>query len=178
MSGVSPESKVRYTQRQRAATAGRRVLGMGPLPGIADLLSRLRPAGAPGSAVRERLRVDHAAELAAELDPVLGMLAADDARCAAVVAAAEREAARIKAVATERAASISAAGRARAEGARTAAAGDVIAAARAEAERIERTAAESVAARQRAPEADVRALADEAVRLVTSLPPDGASGRL
>lgn len=177
MSGGFPRVEGPLHAETRAAAAGCRVLGMGPLPGIADLLSRLRPAGAPGSAVRERLRVDHAAELAAELDPVLGMLAGADARCAAVVAAAEREAARIKAVASERAASISAVGSARAEAARTAAAGEVIAAARAEAERIERAAAESVATRERLPEADVRALADEAVRLVTSLPHDVASGR-
>ena len=103
------------------------------MPGIADLLSRLRPAGAPGSAVRERLRVDHAAELAAELGPVLDMLAAADARSAAVVAAADREAAR-----------------------------------------IERTAAASVSARRRPAEADVRALAAQAVRLVTSMPPGAA----
>jgi hypothetical protein len=146
------------------------------MPGIADLLSRLRPAGAPGSAVRERLRVDHAAELAAELDPVLGMLSAGDARGAAAVAAAEREAARVKTEASESAASISAAGRARAEAARTAAADDVITAALAEAERIERAAAESVTARQRPAEADVRALTDEAVRLVRSMQPGGAPG--
>lgn len=147
------------------------------MPGIADLLSRLRPAGAPGSAVRERLRVDHAAELAAELTPVLDMLAAADAHGAAVVAGAEREAARIKAAASERAASISAAGRARGEEARAAAAADVIAAAQAEAERIERTAAASVAARQPPAEADVLALAEEAVRLVTSMPSGGAPGQ-
>ncbi|HEX5189177.1 MAG TPA: hypothetical protein VFW16_06540 [Streptosporangiaceae bacterium] len=145
------------------------------MPGIADLLSRLRPAGAPGSAVRERLRVDHAAELAAELGSVLDMLAAADARCAAAVAAADRQAAGITAAASDRAASISADGRARAEAARTAAASEVLAAARADAERIQRATEASVRARQRPAEADVRALADEAVRLVTSMRPGGAS---
>ena len=145
------------------------------MPGIADLLSRLRPAGAPGSAMRERLRVDHAAELAAELGAVLDMLAAADARCAAAVAAADQEAARITEAASDRATGIAAAGRARAEAGRTAAAHEVLAAARADAERIERAAEASVLARQRPAEADVHALADEAVRLVTSMRPGGAS---
>ena len=129
---------------------------------------------APGSAVRERLSADHAAELADELDPVLSMLAATDARVAADVAAAESEAARITSEAAERAAGIAADGRARAEFARRAAADDVIASARAEANRIENAAAAAVRARRPPAEAEVLALTEHAVRLVVAMQPGAA----
>ena len=78
------------------------------MPQLGDFLNRFRPAGAPGAASRAGVPADRAAELSAELDPVLAMLAATDAECARLVAEAEQEAGRIAAQARDQAASIAA----------------------------------------------------------------------
>jgi hypothetical protein len=147
---------------------------------IAEILSRFRPVGAPGAAAREGVSADHAAALAAELNPVLARLDGADTRCAAAAAEAASEAARLSAEAAEQAARIVTAARVRAEAARKAAADEVVAAAHAEAERIIRVGADAVGARRPPAEADVLALVERAVRLVESLqvpmPPSGGGG--
>jgi hypothetical protein len=140
------------------------------LPHISDLLNRFRPIGPPGSASRTGIPVDRAAELVAELEPVLTMLATTQARCAAVVAEAEQRAVTIGTEANARAAGIAAEGSDRAAAAHMAAADRVIAAARMEADRIERSAAQAARARQPLGEAEVQALADLAVRFIQSAP--------
>jgi hypothetical protein len=140
------------------------------LPHISDLLNRFRRIGPPGSASRTGIPVDRAAELAAELEPVLTMLAATQARCAAVVAEAGLKAIQIGSEANAQAAGIAADGRDRAAAARVAAADRVIAAAHSEADRVERSAALAARARQPLVEAKVLALTELAVRIVQSAP--------
>jgi hypothetical protein len=139
------------------------------LPQLGDFLNRFRPAGAPGAASRAGVPADRAAELWAELDPVLAMLAATDAECARLVAEAEREAGRIAAEARDQAAGIAADAERLADDARAAAAAEVLAAAREQAEQAERAAAADAAARPGPAEADVRALIEAAVELVRSM---------
>jgi hypothetical protein len=146
------------------------------LPQLGDFLSRFRPAGAPGAAGRAGIPADRAAELSAELDPVLAMLAATDAECARLVAEAEQEASRIAAEAQDRAVSIAADGARRAERARGEAAAQVLAAAQAEGGQAERAAAERARTRSGPSEDDVRALIQAGVDLVRSIP-DGSAGR-
>jgi hypothetical protein len=144
---------------------------------IDEILSRFRPVGAPGAAGTTGVSADHAAALAAELDPVLARLAGADTRCAAVAAEAASEAARLTAEAAEQAARITSEARIRANAARKAATNEVVAAARAEAERITQAAAEAVRARRPPAEADVLALVERAVRLVESLQADATVRR-
>jgi hypothetical protein len=137
---------------------------------ISDLLNRFRPIGVPGSASRAGIPADRAAELAAELDPVLSMLGPTQVRCETAVAAAERRAARVSGEAATHTARVAAEGRDRAMAARVAAANEVIAAAHAEADRIERASAQAVLARPGLGEAEVLALVELAVHLVKSAP--------
>lgn len=146
------------------------------MPQLGDFLNRFRPAGAPGAASRTGIPADRAAELSAELDPVLAMLAAADAECARLVAQAEQEASRISAEGRDRAASIAADGVRRAEQARGEGAAEVLAAARAQAGQAERAAAERASARSGPSEEDMQALIQAAVELVRSMP-DGGGGR-
>jgi hypothetical protein len=140
------------------------------LPHISDFLSRFRPIGPPGSASRTGIPVDRAAELVAELEPVLTMLATTQARCAAALADAEQRAVTIGTEANARALGIAAEGRDRAAAARTAGADRVIAAAHTEADRIERSAAQAARARRPLGEAEVLTLAELAVRIIQSAP--------
>jgi hypothetical protein len=137
---------------------------------ISDLLHRFRPIGVPGSASRAGIPADRAAELAAELDPVLSMLGPTQGRCQTVVAGAGQTAARVSGEAATRAVTIAAEGRDRAMAARVAATNEVIAAAQAEADRIERAAAQAVLARQELGEAEILTLVELAVHLVKSAP--------
>jgi hypothetical protein len=57
-----------------------------------DLLNRFRPAGTPGAAARAGVPVDRAAEAAAELEPVLALLAEAESACAAVRERARQDA--------------------------------------------------------------------------------------
>ncbi len=61
-----------------------------------DFLDRFRPAGAPGPA-RAGVPADRAAELAAEVEPVLALLDGTNAECQQIIAAAQQEADRITA---------------------------------------------------------------------------------
>lgn len=140
------------------------------MPSISDLLNRFRPVGAPGSASRAGIPADRAAELAAELEPVLAILATTEEQCAALVAEAEQRAVMIGREARTRAAGIAAAGTDRAAAARVAATDRVIAVAHAEADRIERSAAQAAQSRPELGEAHVLALADLATRLIQSAP--------
>lgn len=146
------------------------------MPQLGDFLSRFRPAGAPGAASRAGVPADRMAELSAELEPVLAMLAQTDATCTRLVAQAREEAGQIADAARAQAAAIAADGRDRARSARGEAADEVLAAARAEAERTERTAAEQALRRTGPTQEDVRLLVRDAVRLVVSMP-DGSAAQ-
>lgn len=138
-----------------------------------DFLNRFKPAAAPGSAGVAAVPRDRAAWLAAEIDPVLGMLADTHERCTAIAAEGEQEAIRIARSAAERAAAITAEGMSRAASARDAAAREVIAAGRAQAAATLSTAVEAARARGMPDEADVITLIRLAVGLVKSA--DGAT---
>jgi hypothetical protein len=136
------------------------------LPHISDLLNRFRPIGAPGSASRTGVPADRAAELAAELEPVLTLLAATEEECAAMVAEAARRAVLVSGEAHRQANGIAAEARDRA----AAATDRVIATAHREADRIERSAAEAARGRRELGEAQVWALAELALRVIGSAP--------
>lgn len=146
------------------------------MPQLGDFLNRFRPAGAPGAASRAGVPADRAAELSAELEPVLAMLAATDGECARLVAEAEQEAGRIAADARDQAAGIAADAERLADDARAAAAAEVLAAAREQAEQAERAAAADAATRPGPAEADVQELVLAAVELVRSVAA-GTGGR-
>src|ERR1022692_4357979 len=124
------------------------------LPQLGDFLNRFRPAGAPGAASRAGVPADRAAELSAELDPVLALLAATDAECTRLVAEAEQEAGRLAAQGHDEAASIAADGVQRADEARGQAAAEVLAAAGDQARQAERAAAEQARSRSGPSEED------------------------
>lgn len=132
-----------------------------------DLLSRFKPAAAPGSAIQAGVPADRAARLAAELDPVLGMLGQTRERCAAIAADGEQEAARIARRAASQVAAIASEGAERAAAERDAAAQRVVSAARAQAAAELSAAAGSARSRPMPDEADVVALIRLAVGLVT-----------
>ena len=153
------------------------------MPQLGDFLNRFRPAGAPGAASRAGVPADRAAELSAELDPVLALLAAADADCARLVAEAEQEAGRIAAQGRDQAASIAADAVQRAEEAGGQAAAEVLAAAGEQARQAEQAAAEQARRRSGPSEDDVQALIAAAIDLVRSMPggrrpavPDGRAG--
>jgi len=146
------------------------------VPQLRDFLNRFRPAAAPGSASRPGIPADRAAELVAEIDPVLAMLADTQSRCTVIVSDARGQAARIGREAAEQAARIAADGRERAAAARACAANEVLASARAEAGRSQRAAEEAVLTRAGPSDADVQALIDLATRLVKSIDVAQASG--
>lgn len=136
------------------------------MPQFGDFLNRFRPAGAPGAATRAGVPADRAAELSAELEPVLGLLASADSECARLIAEAEQEASRIAAQAREKAAGIAAGAAAVADQARASAADEVLATARRRAEDAEREAAAEVAARSAPDEDDIQVLIGVAIELV------------
>ena len=74
------------------------------LPQFRDFLDRFRPAGAPGAAHRAAVPADRAAQLEAELMPLLMLLDDAAASCARTVAQAQAEAQRILAAARAEAA--------------------------------------------------------------------------
>ena len=142
---------------------------------LGDFLTRFRPAGAPGAGSRAGVPADRAAERAAELEPVLALLAGAQTDAADRVAAARREAARIRAESREDAERIAAETRIRAQTARAEAAAEVLAAARARAAAIERAADAAAVARPAPPPDRVGPLVDEAVRLVRAVAAAGAA---
>lgn len=82
------------------------------MPRVRDVLHRFSPVGAPGAASSAGVPVDRTADLAAELAPVLALLADTERQCREIVAAAEREAAAVRAGAEQRARAAVAAARA------------------------------------------------------------------
>ncbi len=92
---------------------------------VSDLLYRFRPAGAPGAAGPAGVPADRGADLAAELEPLFGYLAATESECDDIVEQAHRDAAQTRAGYAERAAGTVAAAREKAAAERTAAAAKV-----------------------------------------------------
>lgn len=140
------------------------------MPQFGDFLNKFRPVGAPGAATRAGVPADRAAELSAELDPVLAQLAATEAECARIIAAAVTESDRIADDSRAAAARILADGHARALMARGEAATRVVEAGRAQAAEVERSAAVRARATRGPTDSQVRALIAEAVGLVVALP--------
>jgi hypothetical protein len=144
------------------------------LPQARDFLDRFRPAGAPGAASRAGVPANRAAELSAELEPVLALLAETDAECGRIIAAARRDAERTAGAARQQAAALAADAHDRARAAREAAVEQALAAARAEAGAAV-TAAQARAGRRRAAFATSQAdeLAAAAVELIRAIPDPG-----
>ena len=122
-----------------------------------DFLDRFRPAGAPGSAARAGVPADRAAELAAEVEPVLALLDGTHAECERITEDARREADRIMAGARAGVAMIGQEAGRNARAARDRAAADVLTQARAEVEETAARAGQQAArirrlARRRLPE--------------------------
>lgn len=140
------------------------------MPQLSDFLTRFRPVGAPGSAGTAAVPADKAAALAAELDPVLDLLAKTDEHCAGVIAAAEQRAAELASEAAARAARIAAEGRRQAETARAVAADQVMAAAGEREAELDRVTADALRAKPRPAEADIVALIRQAIEFVESGP--------
>lgn len=89
---------------------------------VRDVLYRFRPAGAPGAASAAGVPVDRAADLAAELEPLLAQLATTERTVAGIREQAIRDAAEIRARDVERAHSIVTTAAQRADAERAAAA--------------------------------------------------------
>ncbi len=140
------------------------------MPQLGDFLSRFRPAGAPGAATLAGVPADREAERAAELEPVLGLLARTEQECAAMTTAAGLEADRIVAAARAGAEAIRAQAARDATVAREEAAARVLAAAREQAAREEQAARDQVARRPAVAPQDVQDLVQAALHLVTALP--------
>jgi hypothetical protein len=107
-----------------------------------DFLDRFRPAGAPGAAARAGVPADRAAELAAEVEPVLALLDGTYAECQQIIAAARQDADRITAESQAEVAAIGQEGGRQARTARDEAAAEVLAQARAQAQAAAADAAE------------------------------------
>jgi vacuolar-type H+-ATPase subunit H len=90
--------------REEASTIGPR-----------DFLNRFRPAGTPGAAARPGVPADRVTEAAAELGPVLDLLAAVEAECDRLREEGRRDAEETRAGAREQAAALLASARARAD---------------------------------------------------------------
>lgn len=138
-----------------------------------DLLSRFRPAAAPGAAVRAGVPVDRSLELELEVGPVLALLDGADAECARILAQAWQDADGIRAQARDQASAITADAERTAEAIRDEAARQLLDAARDEASQAV-AAAEREAARIRELAATrVPALADGAVAEIRQLLAEG-----
>jgi cell division septum initiation protein DivIVA len=101
-----------------------------------DFLNRFRPAGTPGAAARAGVPVDRAAEAAAELEPILALLAEAESASATVRERAQQDAKDIREQARARADSLVAEARARADGERATAAARARARGQAESARL------------------------------------------
>ena len=105
-----------------------------------DFLDRFRPAGAPGPAARAGVPADRAAELAAEVEPVLALLDDTQAECDQIIEWARQEADRIAAEAHAELARIGQEAARNARAVRDEAAAEVLAQASAE---VQKTTAEA-----------------------------------
>jgi Skp family chaperone for outer membrane proteins len=139
------------------------------MPQLRDFLERFRPAGAPGAAASAGVPADRSRELAAELDPVLALLADVDAECARIAAQAQDDAERIRAAAREQAAAMAADANRRAGAARREAAEAVLTEARAEAaDAVARAIAQAAQTRELAAQR-IPVLVSRAVDLIRKL---------
>lgn len=76
------------------------------MPRMRDILQRFRPTSAPGAASTGGVPADRAADMAAELRPVLAMLAATQATCRTLTEDARLDAVRIRSEAVDQARAI------------------------------------------------------------------------
>lgn len=76
------------------------------MPRARDILQRFRPAGTPGAASSAGVPADRVAEVSAELEPVLALLASTQEEASRVRADAEREAEQRRQQATARASAL------------------------------------------------------------------------
>lgn len=134
------------------------------MPQLRDFIGRFRPASIPA---------DRHGELAAELEPVLALLAPADRDCARIIAAAREAAAKISADARRQAAEIEAAASERAQAAREEAVKGVLIHARDEAGRAMDEAAVAAGRRHDLAEWRVKELIGEALGLVLAAPETG-----
>lgn len=134
------------------------------MPQLRDFIGRFRPAAVP---------VGRQGGLAAELGPVLALLAPTDSDCAQIIAAARATAAKISADTSRQVSEIEAAAGERAQAARAEALERVLMSARDEARRAADEAA-VVASRRHGPaEWQAEELISEALRLVLTAPGTG-----
>jgi len=134
------------------------------LPQLRDFIGRFRPAAVPA---------DRESEPAAELGPVLALLAPTDAEREQIIALARETAAKINADALRQVSEIEAAARGRAQTAREEAVEQVLMSARDETRRAMDEAATAVSRRHEPDERQVKDLIDEALNLVLTLPGSG-----
>jgi vacuolar-type H+-ATPase subunit H len=134
------------------------------LPQLRDFIGRFRPAGIPA---------ERHGELAAELEPVLALLAPTDRDCARIIAAARETAAKISADARRQVAEIEAAASERAQAAREEAVQGVLIHVRDEAGRAMDEAAVAASRRHAPAEWRVKELISEALGLVLAAPGTG-----
>jgi cell division septum initiation protein DivIVA len=113
-----------------------------------DFLNRFRPAGTPGAAARAGVPVDRPAEAAAELEPILALLAEAESAGVAIRERARQDAKGIREQARARADSLVAEARARAEGERAVTAAGARARGQAESARLTGQAERRAAARR------------------------------
>ena len=135
------------------------------MPQLRDFIGRFRPTSIPA---------DRQGELAAELGPVLALLAPTDSDCAQIIAAARGTAATIAADAGRQVCEIEAATGRRAQAAREEAAERVLMAARDDARRVMDDAAVAASRRHGPTEWQVKELITEALRLVVTAPGSGS----
>jgi vacuolar-type H+-ATPase subunit H len=142
---------------------------------VRDFLQRLRPAGTPGSAAAA-VPADRNRDLAAELAPVLSMLAGAEAECARILSEAGSDARRIRDDASRRAHDMVAAARQHADAARADAAAAALASAEASASATATAAErEAQAIRERAAQR-MDAYVSRAAASVRMLAYDAAAG--
>ena len=134
------------------------------MPQLRDFIGRFRPASIPA---------DRHGELAAELDPVLALLAPADSDCARIIAAAREAAAKISADARRQVSEIEAVAGVRAQAARQEAVELVLIHARDEARRAMDEATVAASRRHDPAEYQVKELISEALGLVLTAPGSG-----
>lgn len=131
---------------------------------LRDFIWRFRPASVPA---------DRQGELAAELGPVLALLAPTDSDCAQIIATARRTAAKISGDACRQVSEIEAVAGRRAQAAREEAVERVLMSARDEARRVMDEAAVAASGRHGPAEWQVKELIGEALGLVLTAPGTG-----
>jgi F0F1-type ATP synthase membrane subunit b/b' len=139
------------------------------VPQFRDFLDRFRPAPAPGAASRVGVAADRTRELRAELNPVLALLAATQADCEHIIAAAGQDARRIADQAQRQATATAAESQRQAEAARAAAADAAVAAAQAQASELVTAAVRRAQSPRLASEEQISGLVASATGLINGL---------